>query len=575
MTRFALGFVILAIAAGTVPAQFRPADLPYIDAVGQAANQVFYQVEQLRVQLHAMRPRPEPLGRLADTYYEEVLAFTRLMPRNPPRREVERAYRPLDRRADEVVAEARRAGGRNPTLFQIAARIEHADRLLEQAVASGGTAPPTQLLRVTRSLDAQADELLRIARQVFRNDPIGRQLEAQVRQFNAAVDGFRRLVEATAPAGQLAAAFAPVAVAWRGVDQTLTAYPGWWEAAALRQQAAQVRGLVELAGRLIGAPVDPVPQLPAPPGPVPRRAAVVTGADAGGGPHVRVYPSSRADDFHEFFAYHPDFRGGVRVAVGDVTGDGVPDIITAPGPGMRPMIHIYDGRDFRLIRQFLAFEPPFNGGVWVAAADLTGNGRADIVCGADAGGLPLVRVFDSATGQRLTEIMAYEPGFRGGVRVAVGDVNADGSTDVITISGPGRPVLVRVFDGRNVANVLSQFDAYALDFTGGGFVAASRSRGRRTEIVTGAGAGGGPHVRIFDGLRGGLLGEFFAYDQSFLGGVRVACRDVTRDGVSDIITAPGPGIPAVIRAFDGRDRRLRFEFTAYAAYVGGAFVAGR
>jgi hypothetical protein len=242
---------------------------------------------------------------------------------------------------------------------------------------------------------------------------------------------------------------------------------------------------------------------------------------------------------------------------------------------MPPLVRVYDGRDFRIVRQFLAFDPPYDRGVWVAAADLTGNGRADVVCGADAGGPPLVRVFDAATGRRLAEIMAYEPTFRGGVRVAVGDVNADGATDVITVSGPGRPVFVRVFDGRNVANVLAQFDAYAPDFTGGGFVAAGRFRGRGADIITGAAAGGGPHVRIFDGQRGTVLGEFFAYDRNFAGGVRVASRDVSRAGVPDVVTAPGPGMPAVVRAFDGRSHRPRFEFTAYGDFVGGAFVAGR
>jgi hypothetical protein len=574
MTRFALGLITLAIVTGSAPGQFRPAEPPYLDAVGQAANLVFYQVEQLRGQLKAMRPRPEPLGRLADAYYEEMLAFTRLIPRNPPRGEVERAYRPLDKRADEVVAEVLRNAARNPALFQIAARIEGADRMLEQAVFSGGPVPPTELARVAGTLDAQADELLRVARLTPKFDAIGRQLEVQVKAFNGAVDGFRRMVDRNAPGPQLQAAFAPVLISWRAIDQSLAASAGWWEAIALRQQAVQVGGLVALTGRLVGVNVDPIPPAPGPPGP--RRAAVVTGADAGGGPHVRVFPSQRWEEFHEFFAYQPDFRGGVRVAVGDVNGDGVPDVITAPGPGMPPLVRIYDGRDFRLMTQFLAFDPPYDRGVWIAAADITGNGRAEIVCGADAGGPPLVRVFDAATGRRLADIMAYEPGFRGGVRVAVGDVNGDGTNDVITIPGPGRPLTVRVFDGRNVANVLSQFDAYGPAVNVGGFVAAGRiGPGRGVDIVTGAGAGGGSHVRVLDGMRGTLRGEFFAYDGTFLGGVRVAVRDVTGDGTQDIITAPGPGMPAIIRAFDSRDRRRRFEFTAYGPYLGGAFIAAR
>ena len=65
------------------------------------------------------------------------------------------------------------------------------------------------------------------------------------------------------------------------------------------------------------------------------------------------------------------------------------------------------------------------------------------------------------------------------------------------------------------------------------------------EIITGAGPGGGPHVRVFS-LAGGVVTElagqgFYAYDPAFPGGVNVACGDVTGDGVPEIITGAGPG----------------------------------
>src|SRR5207247_9581892 len=143
-------------------------------------------------------------------------------------------------------------------------------------------------------------------------------------------------------------------------------------------------------------------------------------------------------------------------------------------PGMLSLVRVFNGRDLTLMREFLAFDGQYDRGVWVAAADIRRDGRAEIICGADEGGLPIVRVYDGATGQKLTEFAAYEPPFRGGVRVAVGDVNGDGIPDIITAPGPGRPSFVRVFDGRNPANVvLSQFDAYELTFIGGAFVAAA------------------------------------------------------------------------------------------------------
>src|SRR5436190_187025 len=81
---------------------------------------------------------------------------------------------------------------------------------------------------------------------------------------------------------------------------------------------------------------------------LPAVSLFATGADAGGGPHVEIYNSS-SNLVASFYAYDSSFHGGVRVALGDVTGDGVPDIITAPGPGGVPNIRVYDSINRTLI----------------------------------------------------------------------------------------------------------------------------------------------------------------------------------------------------------------------------------
>ncbi|HEX4608155.1 MAG TPA: hypothetical protein VH092_08110, partial [Urbifossiella sp.] len=98
-----------------------------------------------------------------------------------------------------------------------------------------------------------------------------------------------------------------------------------------------------------------------------------------------------------------------------------------------------------MIRSFFAFEPDFTGGVTLAAADVTGDGRADLVVGAGAGGGPRVKVFDLATGQPvpgpLGDFFAFDPGTRSGVTVGTdakaADVNRDGVPDLVVGTGPG------------------------------------------------------------------------------------------------------------------------------------------
>ena len=74
------------------------------------------------------------------------------------------------------------------------------------------------------------------------------------------------------------------------------------------------------------------------------RGVFAVGAGDGGGPRVRVFYDLRGGQATDIFAYDPGFRGGVRVALADLTGDGTPDLVTAPGPGMPPLIRVFDGR---------------------------------------------------------------------------------------------------------------------------------------------------------------------------------------------------------------------------------------
>jgi hypothetical protein len=286
--------------------------------------------------------------------------------------------------------------------------------------------------------------------------------------------------------------------------------------------------------------------------PAARFTAVGTGgADFGG---LRVFDAATGS---QLFSSGRPFGGlfEVRVAVGDLNGDGTPDLVTAPGPGGAPLVVAYDGALLRTgvgaaLTAFLAYEPGFTGGVFVAAGDTDGDGRAEIITGPDAGGAPLVKTFRSADGQLLSAFLAYEAGFTGGVRVAAGDVTGDGAADVVTAPGAGGGPLVKAFragDGR----LLTAFLAYEATFTGGVFIAAGDVDGDgAAEIITGPGAGGGPLVKVFgsvaSGQPGRLLSAFLAYEPTFSGGVRVAAGPDAAS-LNDIVTGPGPGGTALVK----------------------------
>ena len=214
----------------------------------------------------------------------------------------------------------------------------------------------------------------------------------------------------------------------------------------------------ENAQSLPGADTSTEPPDETPDGIVPFATGYAVGADVGGGPAVKVYNANGALKF-SFFAYDPGFTGGVRVATADFNGDGVPDVVTATGPGGGPHVEVFDGASGKLLASFFAYGPGFAGGVSVAAADVNGDGVPDIITGAGPGGGPHVEVIDGtklgqtqgngqiADSALLASFFAYDPGFTNGVRVAAGDVNGDGHADIITGAGPGGGPHVQVFDG--------------------------------------------------------------------------------------------------------------------------------
>jgi hypothetical protein len=192
----------------------------------------------------------------------------------------------------------------------------------------------------------------------------------------------------------------------------------------------------------------------------------------GGGPNVRVLDGETGAVLHDFFAYVPGFTGGVSVAAGDGTGDGKADIVTGAGPGGGPHVKAFDGATGAEFQSSFAYDAGLRAGVFVAAGDVTGDGIADVVTGSGPGGAPHVRVFDGATLAEVHSFFPYDPGARGGVLVGAVYANRDGRADLVTGAGPGGGPHVRVFDGGTLAE-LQGFFAYDPGFLGGVFVGGS------------------------------------------------------------------------------------------------------
>ena len=269
----------------------------------------------------------------------------------------------------------------------------------------------------------------------------------------------------------------------------------------------------------------------------------------------------------------PGFTGAVHVTSGDINGDGFVEIIAGAGFKGGPAIAILDSQTGKIMESFFAFDPTFTGGVYVAVQDTNSDGILDIIAGAGLGGGPEVRIYDGRNLNVLRSFYAYAVDFTGGVSVASIDFNNDGILDLVTGAGPGGAPHVKVYDGAT-KTIISQWYAYPMSFTGGVFVAVGDIGNDGTfEVLTGAGPGGAPVVAVWDPYTGALLSQFMAYAEVFTGGVRVTIIDGNNDGIADIVTGAGPSGGPHVKVFSFPDLDILFQYyMGQETNPGGVFV---
>lgn len=256
------------------------------------------------------------------------------------------------------------------------------------------------------------------------------------------------------------------------------------------------------------------------------------------------------------------FRGGGRIATGNLdpatAGD---EIVVAAGPGGGPHIRVYSSFGYFLAGFFVP-DDTLRSGLDVAVGDVNNDGTDEIIVGTGRGALPKVYIF-RMNGLLLSQFDVFIPQFRGGVNVAAADLDGNGSDEIIVGAGPGGGPEVRVYSF--TGTLLRSFYAYVQLFRGGVDVAGVDADVFGTgRIIAGAGPGGGPDVRVFDYSNNQMIFNYFAFYREFRGGVRVAVWEDPSDIDEPlIITTPSAGLQSFIHrhTFYGQmlEERLMFE----------------
>ncbi|MCA9272487.1 MAG: VCBS repeat-containing protein [Phycisphaerales bacterium] len=307
---------------------------------------------------------------------------------------------------------------------------------------------------------------------------------------------------------------------------------------------------------------------------VAQNGVIVVGAGAGDEPEIRLYEPMTGSLVGSLMAFDTGFTGGVRVAVGDVNGDGTADIIAGAGPSGLSLLRVFDGVTHSMLLDVFPYGSRFSGGVNVAAGDLNGDGFDEVITGPGESSPPTVVVYDGAT---LTEIGSFDGDnatFERGLHVASADVDGDGDDDIVTgrVFGPngsgfGPNSLMRVFNGP-IGGQLGNGTAFNDFVQSGVFVAAGDlDNDGKAEIIAGPDGPVGSLTQTFNdtSVIGSLM--FFSFaEPNFGGGVRVASGDVNGDGMDDIVVGAGPWtnpvIGPLVNVYSGNSSTLISSFFA-------------
>ncbi|HJZ58790.1 MAG TPA: VCBS repeat-containing protein, partial [Gemmataceae bacterium] len=337
-------------------------------------------------------------------------------------------------------------------------------------------------------------------------------------------------------------------------------------------------GLADLGWSVSATPTSP-PVVPPPPPPPPvvvpplgnpgTKPVILTGPADGSAQAFVMTADGQLTPVGGRMVPFPGFTGVIRATVADFNGDGTADYAFATGAGTNARVRVIDGKTGGDLAGPTFVLDGFGGGVFLAAGDVDQDGKAELAVSADAGGGTRVSLYkiDGSGLNRVADFLAFgDPNFRGGSRVALGDVNRDGAADLVVGAGIGGGPRVAIYSGNRLLSGRADKlvpDFFALDpnLRSGVFVTTADLDGDGySDVIYSTGNTGGPRVRVVGGAtltanpgRDAYflpaMADFFALDPNDRNGLRIAARDLNGDGKAELIIGGGDRANPVVRVF--------------------------
>jgi hypothetical protein len=300
---------------------------------------------------------------------------------------------------------------------------------------------------------------------------------------------------------------------------------------------------VQFSVTVQAAPVTPAPQPPVNVTVDPTARFIAAGADAGGTGTVALFDARTGVPLISFQPFG-NYGGGVAVALGDLTGDGVAELVVATR-GSIGLLSVYDLATGATLVSGVRPFAGLNTGLQITIADMDGDGVQDLVFSPERGA-PSVAGFSFVKGQFVSFANPL-PGANLNFQMTAGNVTGDARAEVI-LSANGTVAVLDAFGA-----VLSVIPV-APGFTGDMSIAVGDTNGDgKREIVVALQGPGADTVLAGFSAEGALVWSLFADTGAGLrrdgtnrpavtDAPSLAVADVTGDGIADILLGSQTGM---------------------------------
>lgn len=277
-----------------------------------------------------------------------------------------------------------------------------------------------------------------------------------------------------------------------------------------------------------------------------------------------------------FFPFRTSWAHGGDIALGDLYGDGIPEIITARGTPQHPAkIKLFSESgelyDSLRLSEF--------GSIRIAAGDVDNDGSDEYIVGSGKRDVAAIAAF-AMSGEALWSLQPFGEETRGGFNVASGNIDTDEADEVVAVTREGPSTQAFLID--NDGTIITQFFPFRRSFSGGAAVAIGDINGDAdVEFIFGTESGRASTAKIVDQENTALIPAFHPFGEEFTGTVDVSTVewDTTDDDLLEdeaMISQANNGQALVhVYRFSTGIAELIFEKRVYEpSFEGGVRIAG-